>query len=182
MEDQTAAQPIMELHTARDYETIKAHYLASKRGAFWRCFILFLALTIGFTVAWYVFDRDMEFLGLAGFFLLMGAIIIPLPLLQIKKTKKELQKNDVTLCNDSYRFFPDRIEYEGRNEDSQITSTVKYTHFVSAGEGRAFFTLMDQNGWVHLFSKDDLANNDQVEALRALFTEKYGKKFKQHKR
>jgi len=179
LEERDKEQLIAEMPSAFDYETLKAYHLLKRRGAIWYIAILFSLVAVGCIFAFFYFERDIFWLGFGGFFLLMGAVyclaVIGTPLM---KDKKNLQKAQAEKFRNSFRFYSDRIEFEGSSVHSHGAATQNYRSFTAASEGPMFFTL-EQNGFVYLFAKKDIEAIEQIEALHALLQEKFGKKFKE---
>ena len=179
MTDHSNERPIIETHAAYDYETFKAHHLAVKRVAAWVTSGIWLTIAAGCFAVWFVYDRDIYWLGMCGLFLLLAAFyLLGMIVLPLKNIEKSLRRLDLGQSYNTFRFYSDRVELEGRDEHSQSASTLEYSYYASAGEGRAFFSLTARDGDTCLFSKNDLADFEQMEALRTLFKEKFGKKFK----
>ena len=186
MEENTMQeQPIAELHTAQDYETHKAHWLATNRGDTWGLSILFLVIAAGCAVGQILnADDDMTFAALGALAFVGGFLYLMLHIwLSLRQIKKKLRKIDFTQCYDIHRFYQDCIGYEGRDENGQGKSTINYNFFAGAREYPAFFTLtiLTFPYAASVFSKREMPVHEQ-EALRTLFAEKFGKKFKQYKR
>jgi len=177
-----SAQPIVELHTAADYETTKAFFLAKDRSLRWGVSAFLAAWAMAANV-YACFDRNIFILCMGGVCLLLGFVFYLLFAgISVLNAKTAFYRTNHDKACGVFRLFPDCVAYEGRDAHGEGASTCNYSAFAGACEYPAFFALTQRNGASFVFAKRDLTDYEQVETIRALFTEKYGKKFKQHKR
>jgi len=182
MEDQSNAQPIVELHTATDYETTKAFFLAKDRWLRWGVSVFLAAWAMAANV-YACIDCNTFILCMGGICLLLGFVFYLLFAgISVLNAKTAFYRINQDQACGVFRLYSDCVAYEGRDAHGEGASTCNYSAFASACEHSAFFELTQRNGSSFVFAKNDLVGYEQVETIRALFAEKYGKKFKQHKR
>ena len=172
METSEAKGPaLMELKANLDYESYKRHYwFLTRTPFFWILWLIPLLFILP-----YFFTRNLGQLVVSVVFLAYIAIFfIPGPRRAYRRLSQLDTESDII-----YTFYPDDFQVTYSGELSTSTQTVRYEYIKAAYETKHTFYLqpVESSPSDYILDKKHFTP-EQMEALRELFAQQLGEKFK----
>lgn len=173
-------QPIIEIQTKNDYETLKEFYRffifsgKGRRGGQRFAFIMAVFVMFAALFSW-IFTKDSMFLIFGGVMLIVVILFAVMYYITPKLVFKRAQK--VMAENLLYRFFDDHIEVEARGENTKSSESVNYSVFTMVYDVKNAFYLKLTSGVTYIIRKQDM-EEAQTAALGEFLKHKFTERFK----